>query len=406
MNILVTNNAQGKSDEKKVISRDLICTECKENILIDIKNFKINLHKCKNNHAINNILLNRFEETQKIDLSEIIFGICKQNNKGNAHNNEFYICNTCNKNICPLCRSVHDKKHKVINYDDKNYICQKHNDSFTKYCKTCNINICIACENKHDGHDIFDFKNILIDEDDLLNVEKELKNSIDNFKMEINIIKEIFDKMINILDSYYKLNDDIINNYNINKRNYFKLQNLNYLKKNSEKLIQNLNNMINNDNISEIYKFALDNFYNENGEKYIGEIKNGLKDGKGILYYNKDDEKKRKKYEGEYKNGKREGKGIMYWNNGDRYEGEYKNGKKEGKRIYYQNNGNRYEGEYKNGKRERKGIMYWNNGDRYEGEFKNDEREGKGIMYYNNGKIEDGDWKDNKFQKKGFFNLW
>ena len=292
MNILVTNNAQGKSNEKKVISRDIICLECKENILIDIKNFKSNLHKCKNNHAINNILLNRFEETQKIDLSEIIFGICKQNNKGNAHNNEFYICNTCNKNICPLCRSVHDKKHKVINYDDKNYICQKHNDSFTKYCKTCNINICIACENKHDGHDIFDFKNILIDEDDLLNVEKELKNSIDNFKMEINIIKEIFDKMINILDSYYKLNDDIINNYNINKRNYFKLQNLNYLKNNSEKLIQNLNNMINNDNISEIYKFALDNFYNENGEKYIGEIKNGLKDGKGILYYEKDNEYK------------------------------------------------------------------------------------------------------------------
>ena len=53
--------------------------------------------------------------------------------------------------------------------------------------------------------------------------------------------------------------------------------------------------MINNDNISEIYKFALDNFYSENGEKYIGEIKNGLKDGKGILYYEKDNEYKRKK---------------------------------------------------------------------------------------------------------------
>ena len=43
------------------------------------------------------------------------------------------------------------------------------------------------------------------------------------------------------------------------------------------------------------YIFALDNFYDENGEKYIGEIKNGLKDGKGILYYEKDNEYKRKK---------------------------------------------------------------------------------------------------------------
>ena len=222
MNIIVTDNAQGKSDAKKVISKDIICPDCKENILIDIENFKINLHDCKNNHTINKILINRFEETQTINLSKIICEVCKSNNKGNTHNNEFYICNICNKNICPLCRSVHDKRHKIINYDDKDYICKKHNDSFTKYCKTCNINICIACENKHDGHDIFDFKNILIDEDDLLNIEKELKNSIDKFKMEINTIKEIFDEMIHILDSYYKLNEDIVKLFQITKFELFK----------------------------------------------------------------------------------------------------------------------------------------------------------------------------------------
>ena len=31
----------------------------------------------------------------------------------------FIYFNTCNKNLCPLCRSVHDKKHKIINYDKK-----------------------------------------------------------------------------------------------------------------------------------------------------------------------------------------------------------------------------------------------------------------------------------------------
>ena len=70
------------------------------------------------------------------------------NNKGNTHNNEFYACNTCNKNICPLCKTIHDKNHFIINYDDKNYVCKKHNETFIKYCITCHENICIICQNE------------------------------------------------------------------------------------------------------------------------------------------------------------------------------------------------------------------------------------------------------------------
>ena len=77
--------------------------------------------------------------------------------------------------------------------------------------------------------------------------------------------------------------------------------------------------------------------------KYVGEIVNGLSEGRGICYFINGD-----RYEGEWKNNKKEGKGIYYFNNGDRYEGEYKNGNKEGKGIYYFNNGNKYEGNYKN----------------------------------------------------------
>ena len=126
------------------------------------------------------------------------------------------------------------------------------------------------------------------------------------------------------MDIYYKINNNIINNYNINKRNYYILQNIFNIKNNNEILIKDLNNLINNDKISEIYEYSFNNFYNDNGEKYIGEMKNGLKEGKGILYYNKDDKYKRKKYEGEFKNDKKEGKGIIYWIFGDRYEGDWK----------------------------------------------------------------------------------
>ena len=49
---------------KEVISKDIICPTCKENSLIDIKDYIININGCKNNHQNENILLNLFEETQ------------------------------------------------------------------------------------------------------------------------------------------------------------------------------------------------------------------------------------------------------------------------------------------------------------------------------------------------------
>ena len=85
---------------------------------------------------------------------------------------------------------------------------------------------------------------------------------------------------------------------------------------------------------------------------------------------------------------------IKHYDNGERYEGEMKNGIREGKGTYYYNNSNRYRGDWKNGMKEGKGIFYYNDGERYEGDFKNDIKEGKGIFYYNNGNRYEGDWKN------------
>ena len=399
MNILVTNSSD-KHEIKELISKDIICSQCKENAFLDIKNFRIHIYGCKNNHEINNILLNRFKKTQLICQNEIKCDLCKINNKGNTHNNEFFICNTCNKNICPLCKSIHEKDHIVINYDDKNYICKIHNDSYIKYCKTCNENLCIICQNEHNNHETFELSEILFNRNDLIKSIKDLKEVIDKFKNKIEMIKEIFDKMMNLIDLYYSINNDIINNYNINKRNYYQLQNLYKLKNNNKLFIEKLNGMIDNDKIAELYDFSFNNFYNENGEKYIGKMRNGLKEGKGILYYDKDNKNKRKKYEGDFKNDKPNGKGTLYWIDGSKYEGDWKNDIKEGKGIMFYNNVGRYEGDWKNGKREGKGIYYWNNGDKYEGDWKNNIREGNGIYYYNDGKIEKGTWKNDKYLGK------
>ena len=123
-------------------------------------------------------------------------------------------------------------------------------------------------------------------------------------------------------------------------------------------------------------------YYKNDFEIYIGDIKNTLRDGKGIYYYKEGDT-----YEGEWKNHYFDGKGIFYFNNGDIYDGEYKNDKREGKGIYYYNNGDIYEGDWKNSKREGRGIIYYNNNDRRMGDYLNDQPVGKHVILYANGDV-------------------
>ena len=97
------------------------------------------------------------------------------------------------------------------------------------------------------------------------------------------------------------------------------------------------------------------------------------------------------RYIGQVVNGLPEGKGIIYYNGGDRYEGEWKNGKKEGKGIDYYHHepfrGDRYEGDWRNGHHEGKGIYYYHNGDRSMGDFYNDKPVGKHVTLTKNGKV-------------------
>ena len=97
--------------------------------------------KC-NNH--NNIILLK-DYSNKIDISKIKCKMCNMS-KNEIHNNTMYICLTCYINLCPLCKLSHDKGHNIINYDDKNYICYNHNESYNKFC--CNkIFVCIVVMN-------------------------------------------------------------------------------------------------------------------------------------------------------------------------------------------------------------------------------------------------------------------
>ena len=180
INIIVNSISENKNNTL-VNNKYIKCPICKEDIRMKIKDYKIELYDCKNKHNINNILLEEYENTQKLDISKIICNICNNINKSNTYNNNFYICNTCKINICPLCKSKHDKKHNIINYDQKEYICEKHNEIHIKYCNTCKINICLSCYEDHNKNEIISYENINPNIDKIKNEIFKLKDAIDIF---------------------------------------------------------------------------------------------------------------------------------------------------------------------------------------------------------------------------------
>ena len=124
-----------------------------------------------------------------------------------------------------------------------------------------------------------------------------------------------------------------------------------------------------------------------NGDKYEGEIKNGIREGFGTYYYHNGD-----KYEGMWLKGKKNGTGTLYYKEGNLFVGQWKNSEKEGIGTLYLKNGEKYYGEFKSGKRSGKGILTSPDNNKYIGYFKDNKKHGVGIIHYNKGKIAIEEW--------------
>ena len=263
MNILVIEAEApmpSKSEDAIIKSKNIICPECKEDIKFSIEDYIINLFECKNKHDIDNIYIEEFDSTQNINISKINCEVCGKYNKGNVYKNIFYRCNTCKKNMCPICHSMHDKEHYVINYDDKNYICEKHNKIFMAYCEDCKSNICMYCEQKHNEHNIINYGKLIPEKNkmnDLLNHFLEKKNKLDD---EIDKIIKKLNKVKENLENYYNIINDIINNFDREKINYEILYNINNI--NNNDIINDINNIINENNIENKFNQII-NIYNK-----------------------------------------------------------------------------------------------------------------------------------------------
>ena len=252
ISILVTDNKSTiypNKDSNLKKSKYIICPICNDTTRINIQNFKIKLYGCKNGHIIDDLSFSDFNHNQIIDESKIICDICKKINKAKTYNNSFFKCFTCKKNLCPLCNSSHEKNHIRVEYDQQYFKCNIHNEKYSLYCKQCNKNICILCEKEHKTHDKISLGELIPDINKLNEDKNNLRKSLDEFKSNIKEIINNLNNVIRNIESYYNIYSDIISEFDIQKRNYQILQNLNDMNEYNNDFIKEINNIINDDNI-------------------------------------------------------------------------------------------------------------------------------------------------------------
>ena len=223
--------------------KNIICPECHESIRMDIKEYKINLSKCKNGHNIENILFNEFEETQNINFTE------------NTHETKYY---------------------------DENYFykCNEHDDGYEYYCEDCEKNLCTICEGHKDHKRIF-FADILPKKKDLVEKKEEVKLTINKFNSQIRALISILNDVKKKINIYYRIYENMINNYDNKKRNYEIIYNLIQLQNN--KIQDELNEIIES-NIIDKYK-SIFNIYQKMNMDEINIIYDAKKLNEVRLFY-------------------------------------------------------------------------------------------------------------------------
>ena len=89
--------------------------------------------------------------------------------------------------------------------------------------------------------------------------------------------------------------------------------------------------------------------------------------------------------------------GTHTFEDGGKYVGEFKDGVRNGQGTYTFENGGKYVGEFKDGVLNGQGTYTFADGGKYVGEFKDGKQNGQGIEYRANGTIiSSGQWSDGR----------
>ena len=262
------------------VSDHIICPRCKFMSEIVINNFKIYITNCNNNHSMPGLFMNDFLTTQYLDESRIICFECKKTqkellNSKDSEQNILLMC-SCGMSICRSCFQMHkekslekysNKQHNTIPYQDKDYFCFEHNTIYTSYCQKCKKNICKKCEEKHNNHLIDNYQKIIPKEEYVQNIKKmndELINKVKKFNDElnelINLLNNISNNIQKDLKTFLEISNKVINDFNIEKKNYQAIQNLKVINNtiSDSPILKNIDLFLTDNNSSSRIKCLLD----------------------------------------------------------------------------------------------------------------------------------------------------
>ena len=267
--------------------------------VVSLANYKTIFYNCEHKHLKISSYENYYKD-QEYDPSKIL---CSGGGDGCGKNGlsspNFCLCLTCSKlirrtrSICNDCVNKHNKefkdkkKHKIINYEDKNYYCQTHISRMTKYCFDCKSNLCESCAAEHfnnkenKGHRIKNIDSLIPEEEEIT----KLKMSLEQIQEYMGELKLIIDNLIytlrrslDIYRDYYNNAYHIIKKYetfNQNKKdfkNFTIFKCLYNLKKSNKQILDDLLSVINANKLVEkasklitIYVNKKDNYYKNPG---------------------------------------------------------------------------------------------------------------------------------------------
>ena len=263
--VLFVFNLNNKKENNEV--KQIICPKCKEMAIINFDEDKILINNCINKHSI---YLSIYDFMQNQCINELKCNIC--NNDKSLYNEKLYIC-SCKQYICPLCAISHDETHIMIEYNNRFYKCNSHNNNFISYCNVCNMNLCTKCEGEHNiKHKLILYKEKRPNERKINEIKGEIKGieeKIMKFKMEIKKLNNLYvnnmNNIINYLNKYilfYENLDKLLDNL----QNYESIKNSNNFK--NKKLIKDIEEFL-NDDIKNKYKKLINIIYDIKNEMTI-----------------------------------------------------------------------------------------------------------------------------------------
>ena len=138
----------------------------------------------------------------------------------------------------------------------------------------------------------------------------------------------------------------------------------------------------------------------DNSRSYVGEWRNGMKDGFGKIYWNDGSI-----YIGAFVMDKVNGFGKLIHTDGDIYYGFWKDDRASGAGKYCTNKDASYSGFWEKDKQNGFGEEIWPKGSNFKGDYKDGTKSGIGVFYFENGSIYEGEFYNNDINGIGTYYL-